>query len=241
MIFGKLWRAVRAQMNKMANWFQGVDPIAQLQYEYDDSVQQLKAGREGLAQYRALVERVNRQVETDLQHVRSRGQDQVLPQGWRSRNGRQVRARVPEGQGTLTENERQLDMHEQAYNNHLAKIKHATGKLNSLQERIHKYDAELKMSKAEAEVAELAKTFNFDITTDFGQVEKVIEDRISLNRAKVRVASDLSEEGMDQIKREADMEKALADQALSQFEADLGLAPPAKTAQTTAPVPKSLP
>ena len=39
MIFGKFGKALRAQMNKLANWFWTKDPIAQMQYEYD------KAGR----------------------------------------------------------------------------------------------------------------------------------------------------------------------------------------------------
>ena len=35
MIVGKLWRAFRAQINKIANFFWTADPIAQMQYEYD--------------------------------------------------------------------------------------------------------------------------------------------------------------------------------------------------------------
>ena len=58
MIIGKLWRSFKAQVNKLANYFWTADPIAQMQYEYDQSIEQLKAGKEGLAQYRALVERV---------------------------------------------------------------------------------------------------------------------------------------------------------------------------------------
>ena len=53
MIVGKLWRALRAQFNKLANFFWTADPIAQMQYEYDSAVEQLKGGREGLEQYRA--------------------------------------------------------------------------------------------------------------------------------------------------------------------------------------------
>src|SRR5436189_904388 len=69
MIVGKLWRALRAQINKIANFFWTADPIAQMQYEYDSAVEQLKSGREGLEQYRALVERVSRQVANDKQHI----------------------------------------------------------------------------------------------------------------------------------------------------------------------------
>src|SRR5262245_52371674 len=63
MIFKKFFGAVRAQLNKLANFFWEADPIAQMQYEYDSAVEQLKEGRKGLEQYRGLVERVNRQVK----------------------------------------------------------------------------------------------------------------------------------------------------------------------------------
>jgi hypothetical protein len=117
-------------------------------------------------------------------------------------------------------------MHEDAYNNNVTKIKHASGKLSKIREKIARYDAELKMSRAEAEIAQLAQTFNFDMTTDFGQIEQVIQDKIGLNRAKVRVAADLSSEGIVDIQREQQAEKVLAEQALRQFEVDLGLVSP---------------
>ena len=107
----------------------------------------------------------------------------------------------------LAENEGQLKMHEDAYDNHLTKIKHASSKLAEIRDKITKYDAELKMSRAEAEMAKLAASFNFDVTTDFGQIEQVIQDKIGLNRAKARVAADLSDEGIVDIEREQAMEK----------------------------------
>ena len=50
MILGKLWKSIAAQFNKLANAIRGYDPIAEMQYEYDRSVEQIKEGREGLAQ-----------------------------------------------------------------------------------------------------------------------------------------------------------------------------------------------
>jgi chromosome segregation ATPase len=126
----------------------------------------------------------------------------------------------------LGENEGQLKMHEDAYNNNVAKVQHAMKKIGSVKDKIQKYDAELKMSKAEAEMAKLATDFNFDITTDFGQIEQVIQDKIGLNRAKARVASDLSKEGIADIKAEQNMEKAMADNALKEYEVQMGLVTP---------------
>lgn len=227
MILGKLWHSLMAQINKVANIFWTADPIAQMQYEYDLAVSQLKEGREGLEQYRALVERVSRQVTGDKQHVASL---EAKVKAYLTAGDRETAARfaleLQKGKQELAENEAQLKLHEEAYGNNVTKIKHATGKLSKVREKIAKYDAELKMSRAEAEMAKLATSFNFDVTTDFGQIEQVINDKISLNRAKVRVASDLSSEGMVDIEREQAMEKALGDQALRDFEVQLGMVSP---------------
>src|SRR6478672_13434394 len=69
MILGKFFGAMGAQFNKLGNWLFNKDPIAQMQYEYDKSVEQLKEGRGGLEQYRGLVERVTRQVSANKSHV----------------------------------------------------------------------------------------------------------------------------------------------------------------------------
>jgi hypothetical protein len=107
----------------------------------------------------------------------------------------------------LASNREQLTMHEKAYENNVRKIKHATGKLAQVREKIHKYDAELKMSRAEAEMAELAKSFEFDVTTDFGQ-SKRDHDKISLNRAKARVRRP-SGQGIEDIERVENKERSM--------------------------------
>ncbi len=227
MIIGKLWRTIKAQINKLANVFWTADPIAQMQYEYDLAVNQLKEGREGLEQYRALVERVSRQAANAKAHVTSLEAKikAYLQAGDRETAGK-FALELQKAKGELTENSEQLKLHEESYNNNLIKIKSATGKLADVREKIAKYDAELKMSRAEAEMAKLAQSFNFDVTTDFGQIEQVIQDKIGLNRAKVRVASDLSGEGIVDIKREQAMESAMADQALRDYEVQAGLVTP---------------
>jgi phage shock protein A len=227
MIFGKLWRALTAQLNKVANMFWQADPIAQMQYEYDLAVDQLKAGREGLEQYRALVERVSRQVagnQTQVNNLSAKVQA-YLKAGDRESAARYA-LELQKAKQELEENNVQLKMHEEAYNNNVTKVKHAGGKLAQIREKIAKYDAELKMSRAEAELAKLSQDFNFDVTTDFGQIEQVIQEKISLNRAKVRVAADLSSEGVVDIKREQAMQQAMADQALRDFEIQMGLVSP---------------
>ncbi|MBL8234809.1 MAG: hypothetical protein JNL98_40290 [Bryobacterales bacterium] len=134
----------------------------------------------------------------------------------------------------LAHHEEQLQMHETAYENNLKKIKHASHKLAEVRERIQKYDAELKMSAAEAEIAALAQSFDMNLTTDFGQLEQVIQSKIDKNRGKARVASDLSTEGLAEIEAEERMQKVMAEDALAQFEVELGMRSPETTRITDA-------
>ena len=163
MILGKIWKAIAAQFNKLANAIRGYDPIAEMQYEYDRSVEQIQEGREGLAQYRALVERVTRQVDEPAQAGRdARGQDQGLSLNAGDRDtAAKFALDLKRAKDDLAENEKQLALHEQAYQNNLLKIQHAVKKLDEVKHKISKYDAELKMSRAEAEMSQLCQPVPF--------------------------------------------------------------------------------
>lgn len=227
MILGKIWRSFKAQINKIANIFWTADPIAQMQYEYDLSVDQLKEGRQGLEQYRALVERVTRQVAAAKKHEAVlEAKIKAYLQAGNRETAANFALELTKVRTELAENQQQLEMHERSYGNNLKKIKHASGNLQKVRQKIQKYDAELKMSRAEAELAKLSQDFNFDVTTDFGQIEQVIQEKINLNRAKVRVAADLSGEGIESIEAEEAMEKVMAEEALKEFEIDMGLVTP---------------
>lgn len=224
---GRVWKSFQAQLNKIANWFWQRDPIAQMQLEYDEAVAQLKQGREGLEQYRALVERVARQVSSGEKQVEvlTAKVKAYLKSGDRKTAG-QFAIQLQEAQNELAENKSQLEMHEKSYDNNVEKIKHATKKLGQVREKIKRYEADLKMSKAEAELAQLSQSFDFDVTTDFGEIEQVVQEKIDLNRAKVRVAADMSGQGIEKIEAEKAMEAALAEDLLSKFEVDMGIKTP---------------
>jgi hypothetical protein len=94
------------------------------------------------------------------------------------------------------------------------------------------------MSSAEAEIAKLAESFEMNLTTDFGQIESVIQQKIDQNRGAVRVAVDLSAKGIADIEAEERMQAQLAEDALSSFEVELGLKSPETT--RVAPAAKDL-
>jgi len=229
-ILHKFWSAFVAQINKVANIFWEADPVAQMRYEYDRAVEQLKEGRLGLEQYRGLVERVTRQVVANRTQVQQlEAQTKAYLKAGDRTTAAKFALQMQKAKGDLEANQAQLQMHETAYGNSLKKIQHANEKLIELREKIQKYDAELKMSSAEAEIAKLSETFDVNLTTDFGEIESVIQQRIDQNRGKVRVAADLSNQGIAEIKAEEAMQGQLAEQALQNFEVELGLKSPETT------------
>jgi phage shock protein A len=226
-IVHKFWSAIRAQLNKIANLFWEADPIAQLRYEYDRAVEQLKEGRTGLEQYRGLVERVTRQVAANTSHVKQlEAQTKAYLKAGDRATAAKFALELQKAKTELAANDQQLQMHETSYGNNLKKIQHANEKLIELREKIQKYDAELKMSAAEAEIAKLSETFDVNLTTDFGEIESVIQQKIDQNRGKVRVAADLSQKGIAEIEAEERMQGVMAEEALKNFEVELGLASP---------------
>jgi phage shock protein A len=233
MILSKVWRAFRAQLNKIANIFFESDPIAVMQLEVDQATERLKEGRKGLEMYRGLVETVARQVATGKSNA-AQLEAQIkahLKAGNRDVAG-QLALQLQKVQNELASNENQLQMHEQAYQNNLLKIQKANKDIIKVREKIQRYHAELKMSAAEAEIAQISESFDMNVTTDFGQIEAVIQRQIDTNRGRARVAADMSAKGIEEIKAEEAAEMAMAEDLLSKFEVQLGLKSPETAAVT---------
>jgi phage shock protein A len=233
MIVSKVWRAFRAQLNKIANIFFESDPIAVMQLEVDQATERLKEGRKGLEMYRGLVETVARQLATGKSNA-AQLEAQIkahLKAGNRDVAG-QLALQLQKVQNELASNENQLQMHEQAYQNNLLKIQKANKDIIKVREKIQRYHAELKMSAAEAEIAQISESFDMNVTTDFGQIEAVIQRQIDTNRGRARVAADMSAKGIEEIKAEEAAEMAMAEDLLSKFEVQLGLKSPETAAVT---------
>jgi phage shock protein A len=242
MIFGKFFTAFRAQLNKIANIFFEADPIAVMQLEVDRATEQLKEGRKGLETYRGLVETVARQVTTNKANAAQlESQIKAHLKAGNREVAAQLAVQLQKTQTELATNTNQLEMHEGAYQNNLLKIQKANKDIVKVREKIRQYDAELKMSAAEAEIAKISESFEMNMTTDFGQIESVIQRQIDTNRGRARVAVDMSAKGVEAIKAEEAADKAMAEDLLSKFEVQLGLkspetAPVAETSKKLGPV-----
>lgn len=230
MILGKFVTIVRAFFNSIANALWERNPIAIMQLEYDKSVEQLKEGRKGLELYRGLVERVARQVAAGKTQVeRLQAEIKAYLKAGERATAAKFALQLKKTETDLAANQEQLKMHEEAYENNLKKIQYANKQLADVREKIQRYDADLKMTSAEAEIARIAGDLNFDVTTDFGQIEQIIQRRIDTNRGKVRVAADMSSRGVAEIEVQERVEAQQAEDTLQQYEVELGLKSPDTT------------
>lgn len=216
-----------AQFNKAANAVWSADPIAQLQLEHDRAVEQLKESREGLVQYRTLVKKVERQVgnsENDVAALTARIKAH-LKAGNRELAG-ELALNLQQAKARLADVKEQHELHEATYENNLKRIKQSTQRIRDLQQKIRKFDAEMKMVRVTAELSKLSESFDGGITSDIGQIEEMIQDEIDTNRARSLVAADMASEKAAEIESEELIQKAEAEDALAAFEEELGLRTP---------------
>jgi len=140
MIFEKFFAAIRAQLNKLANFFWKKDPVALMQYECDKAVEQLKEGRTGLELYRALVEKVGRQVATNQdQGTKLEARVKAYLKAGDRTTAARFALEMEKAKKQLAENQEQLEMHEGAYQNNLKKVQHANKQLIELRDKIQKF------------------------------------------------------------------------------------------------------
>src|SRR5206468_8240928 len=157
MIFRKFVTVIKAFFNSIANALWERDPIAIMRLEYDRSVEQLQEGRKGLELYRGLVERVVRQTTMGKSQVDKLKAEvkAYLKAGDRDTAGK-FALQLQKAEADLVQNQEQLKMHEEAYENNLKKIQYANKQLAEVREKIERYNADLKMTAAEAEIGIVA-------------------------------------------------------------------------------------
>jgi phage shock protein A len=244
MIIGKFATAFRAFLNSIANALWSRDPIAIMQLKIDEATAEVQGAREGVEQYAGLVEGIKR-IVAQLSGQSAQLEAQVkshLKAGNRERAG-QIVLQLQKVREQLAAKEGELKIHNEALQNNLLKLKSANENIVALRQRAQQHSAELKMSRAEAEMAKVSEALQGSLvgnyTTGFGEAEALVKSEIDKNRGRAHVAAEMSSTGIAEIKAEEAATRALADDLLSQFEQDLGLRSP-ETTQVSEPTTKDL-
>lgn len=239
MVMGKIGTAIRAFFNKLANALWESDPHAILQLEVDQATQQIQTARKGLEQYRGLVERVSMQVAAGKQNEQ-RLESQIkahLQAGNREVAG-QLAIQLQQVKQDLAQNEQQLTMHTEAYNNNLLKLQQGQKDIAALRQKAQRLKADLEMAKAEAEIARVSEALSEsampNFSTKIGQATELMQEQIAKHRGQARVAADMSSRGVEEIKAQQAAEAALGENLLKQYEVELGLVNAESAPQTAA-------
>ena len=200
--------------------------MAVYQDEVDRSADEIRDATGGLEQYRGLVSRLERQVASgEKEEARLTAKIKTLI-GSDETKAAEYAIQLKKTQTDLAENRHQLAEYQGSYQNNLKKIKYARQRIEDAREKASKLQADLRMSKAEAETAKLAEKFNVRTNTldGLGEIEEEIQRQIDINRGKAQVARDLSADGVADIEAEEALQKQEAQDILAQFKAEAAAA-----------------
>jgi phage shock protein A len=204
-----------------------VIPLAEAKLQ--QATERLKDARQGLITYQALVLKVRGQVESESARITSlTGQIKNHLKANQEEMAGQLALELSQVKDGLESNKEQLVQHEENYENNLLKMKAALKEIQSAKKDLEKKKAALQMEKALAEVSETAGALNttFDVSSDIGAIMSRVDDQINQAKARSKVASDLSDQGIDQLKAKQVADKAAAAELLAQFKIEEGLAEP---------------
>lgn len=239
-LFARIKAVWYAIFNKSVSEMEEKHVIALAESKLQQATERLKEARTGLVDYRALVYKVQQQVASGNERITSlTGQIKGHLNAGREDIAAQLALELARAKSELESNQGQLEQHEESYENNLLKMKSALKDIGNTKESLEKKKAALQMEKALAEVSETAGALSgdFDITTDLGAILSRVDDQINKAKARSSVAGDLSNQDLDRLKAEREVENAHANELLQQFKIEQGLAeaPQATSEKTLGP------
>jgi phage shock protein A len=237
-----LWYAL---LNRSVTEMEDKHVIALAEAKLQQATEKLKDARQGLVSYQAMVLKVQHQVDTENTRITSlTGQIKSHLSAGQEEMAAELALQLAQIKSDLAANQEQLEQHRQSYENNLLKMKAALKDIEGAKKDLEKKKAALQMERALAEVSETAGALNtkFDLSTDIGSILTRVDDQIHKARARSKVASDLSDERVAELKARAEAEKAQARDLLQQFKIEEGLleANPTPSTKTVGPQKQSL-
>jgi phage shock protein A len=222
----RFFDAGSAQLGKAGRWAASQDPVAMYKEKIDDATDHIRTAKQGLVQVRGLIMGVQRQVDDgDKEAARLDARVKVaLSGGDESRAAEYVR-QLQETTKQLEENRRQLAVHQETYQGFLRQVQAAQAKVVQAKQDAEKIGVELQISKAEAELADIAENFqvNTSALDGLGAVKNEIHRQIDANRARGQVARDLSANAAAEVDEEERVKNEDAKVLLEQYKAQMGL------------------
>jgi phage shock protein A len=244
-LFARIKAVWYALLNQSVTEMEDKHVIALAEARLQQATEKLKDARQGLVSYQAMVLKVQHQVETEKTRIVSlTGQIKNHLSAGQEEMAAELALQLAQIKSDLAANEEQLAQHRQSYENNLLKMKAALKDIEGAKKDLDKKKAALQMERALAEISETAGALNakFDVSTDIGSILTRVDDQIHEARARSKVAADLSDQRVSELKAKEEAEKAHAREVLQQFKIEQGLleAGPASSTKTVGPQKQAL-
>lgn len=224
--FMRILTALGAQFGKLSRMIWSADPTAVYQAEVDRAAEEICEGSSGLEEYKGLVTRIQRKVAIgDKEVARLESRIKAYLTNGDENKAAEYAVLLKKTEADLIECRSQLEMYTNTYENNLKKIKFARQRVEQAKEKARRLDADLRLSRVEAETAKLAEKFNVRSSSleGLGEIEDEIQRQIDTNRGKAQVMSDLSADGLAEIAENEILEKQEAAEILQKYKSELGL------------------
>lgn len=218
------WQALCAQVGKASRFIWRADPIAIYQAEVDKAAEEVQQAGEELAQFRGIISRLEREVINDEKEVERLKQIvKGLLQDGDEKKATNYVLDLQRVQARLEKNKKTLSEKQVGYENNLKKVKYANQKIREKREKAESLQSDLRMSKADAEVAKLNQDFRVKTSAldSLDEIEEEIQRQIDSNVAKGQVIHDLGDDGLHDMAEEEKLQKQQANLMLEQFKREL--------------------
>ena len=236
-MFNKLFQAIGAQFGKFARWIWRSDPVAVLTHKLDQKKTDLNRARARLAEVKARVAQAERNRDGAFKDVADteRLLDASLRAGDRDQAGLYAQRRED---AMLRAQNLDIDVRTlgREYTEARNALQNAMIEWQRLGEDVRHAEARLGAGRARREANALVNSIENDITSDFAEARRALEDQIDLLRAQDDVDRDMA-----RVQRPTEsVARQLREDALSRYQgarASTALPPPQDGEKASSAVP----
>ncbi|MCE9583771.1 MAG: PspA/IM30 family protein [Planctomycetes bacterium] len=239
---GRLWNLVRGFFGLFVSGIEKANPRAMLEAEMISFQEAVGSYNTNLAKQAGMVERLKGQIASQrkqLEQLTARVTANFAAKNMEEAGRAALLAK--QMKTDLTENEAQLKAADEMYQNLNRQrdvyVREAQRKIDAIKQKLSKAE----MAEAQAKLSEIASATAFNMSgsgASLDRLEKNLDERIADASGKARVAQDSMKGGGWVMKEEE--QKALEQQALSEFATSMGLPGAAKPETQTAPDSRDL-
>lgn len=228
-IFGRknirrLFSSGRAQAGKLSRAAENADPVAMYQQQIDEATDQLVEARNGVANLKGLIFRIQKQVddgekevgdwEHKAQFLLSKGEDERAKDAFSA---------LKRAQAHLDENKSQLEGHKANFDKHMKLMQEAQRKIKNAQERSRELKSRLDLSKAEKQATELLNGLGIggvgNSLDSLASAEEAINAKIAENRGATAVSNELNADALKEAELDEQIRQSKVDDEFEQWKA----------------------